>query len=273
MRRPPVRPRTPRTSSSRCNTYCVGAEGGRELVFPGALLELPRGKGLLLIDQRRWTAQDESLARLAMRNVSSLMTALDVGMSSYIAPRELPRDLSFRTVDLSSAANFQIQAHAAPAKAGPVDLKGFPTGSGNFLNVPFVLPQAPNTCIAVASTLEPSVGNLPKEATVPLGFPAEGLYFLHAAANAGGGLVASYRIVYEDGGIFDVPVKGDVNVADWNALKVLSRRGRRLDRQQRRIPAHRRLQDALGESSARYADQGSRLCEPRDEVVPDPDRK
>ena len=202
--------------------YCVGAESGRELVFPGALLELSCGRGLMLIDQRRWTAKDESLAKLAMRNVSSLMTAFDVGMSSYIAPRELPKDLSFRTVDLSSAANFQIQAGTAPAKASRIDLKGFPEGSRNFVNVPFVLAQTPNTCVALASTLEPSAGNLPKEATVPLGFPVEGLYFLHAAANAGGGLAANYRIVYEDGGIFDVPVKGGVSIADWNALKTLS---------------------------------------------------
>ena len=70
--------------------YCVSAEGGRELVFPGMLVELPCGNGLLLCDQRRWTARDESLSKLAMRNVSSLMTSLDVGMSSYIAPGNCP---------------------------------------------------------------------------------------------------------------------------------------------------------------------------------------
>jgi hypothetical protein len=199
--------------------YSAGAEKGRELVFPGALVEVSSGKGLLLIDQRRWTAGDEALAKLAMRNVSSLMTALDVSMSSYIAPRALPADLAFRTVDLSPVANHPLRSEGGAALR--IDLKDFPAGRRNFLNVPFVLAQAPNNSVALAAETGAAKGGLPGEVVVPLGFTAEGLYFLHAVANAAGGLVANYRIVYDDGSFFDVPVKGGVNIADWNALKIL----------------------------------------------------
>ena len=75
---------------------------------------------------------------------------------------------------------------------------------------------------SLVSTLEPTAGNLPQEAVVPLGFPAEGLYFVHAAANVGSGLAANYRIVYENGSMCDVPVKGGVNIADWNVLRTVS---------------------------------------------------
>ena len=100
-------------------------------------------------------------------------------------------------------------------------MKGFPEGDRNFLNVPFVLAKAPKNCLALASGRELAKESLPKEVVVPLGFPVEGLYFLHAAANASGGIAANYRIVYEDGSSFDVQVKAGVNIADWNALKIL----------------------------------------------------
>jgi len=201
--------------------YSAKAEKGRELVFPGALVEIPAGKGVLLVDQRCWTAKDESLAKLAMRNVSSLMTALDVGMSSYIAKRALPKNLAFRPIDLSSLANYNLQTDLATGVAPAIDLKGFPAGDAKFLNMPFALAKAPKSCVALASEFAKTKENLPKDVVVQVGFLAEGLYFLHAAANAGDGLTANYQIVYKDGSTFDVPVKGGINIADWNALKVL----------------------------------------------------
>jgi len=211
--------------------YAAVAEKGKELIFPGALVEVPSGQGVLLLDQRRWSAKDGGLASLAMRNVSALMTALDVGMSAYVAPRALPDDLSFRPIDLSSLANAPLQVHGdllagekdatTADKALRMDLRGFPEGDQRFLNVPFAVAKAPNNAVALASGLEQETGLLPGEVVIPLGFSAEGLYFLHAAASVGDGLAANYRIVYADGSSFDVLVKGGVNIAGWNALRML----------------------------------------------------
>ena len=208
--------------------YSASAEKGRELVFPGALVEIPSGRGLLLLDQRRWAAKDEGLAKLAMRNVSSLMTALDVGMASFMEPRELPNELAHRSLDLAPLANYALQAAAAGSAKGkdadrniPIDLRAFPKGKQSFLNIPFVLADGPVSGMALASGLDPATARLPGESVIPVGFLAEGFYFLHTAAKAGDGLAANYRIVYEDGSTFDVPVQGSVNIADWNAIKVL----------------------------------------------------
>jgi hypothetical protein len=209
-------------------TYSASARTGKELVFPGALVQIRTGAGLLLLDQRRWAPTDAALAKLAMRNVSSLMTSLDVGMASFVEPRELPNELVHRPIDLSTLANYALQAKAADGVAGKdaewtvrMDLNAFPKGKQSFLNIPFVLPEGPLGGLALAPGRHQATGREPGEIVIPVGFLAEGFYFLHTAANAGEGVAANYRIVYEDGTAVDVPVKGGVNVADWKAIKVL----------------------------------------------------
>ncbi len=192
----------------------VKAEKGRELVFPGSLVEVPSGKGVVILDQRRWTSKNDGLAKLAMRNVSSLMTALDVEMSSYVSPRALPPELVSRTLDLTALADFDLQA-------SPLGLQGFPEESRSFLNTPFVLAKAPKNGVALASGSYRGTESLPKEVAIPVGYLAEGFYFLHAAANCGDGLAAIYTIVYEDGSRFDIPVKAGANIADWNDIRAL----------------------------------------------------
>jgi hypothetical protein len=83
----------------------VTAEGARELVFPGALVELPVGRGRLVIDQRRrWTAHD-ALQDMAARNVSALALGLGVEVGPFIAPRSLPKGTRYRPIDLTPFAN------------------------------------------------------------------------------------------------------------------------------------------------------------------------
>ena len=201
--------------------YSASAEKGRELIFPGALVEIPVGKGTLLLDQRRWTAKDERLAKLAMRNVSALMTGLDVEMSSFIEPRPLPGELFTRTVDISGLANYSLKS--SPENRSMLDLQGFPEEKSSFLNIPFMLGKSPKGGIALCSSLDPTLGNQPKEVAIPLGYLAEGIYFLHASAGAWDGIVANYRILYEDGTIHDIPLKHDLNISDWNQIRRLPR--------------------------------------------------
>lgn len=201
--------------------YAVSVEQGRELIFPGMLVEVPVGSGVMLLDQRRWAAKDAALARLAMRNVSALMTALDVGMAAFVEPRALPKDLVHRPIDLAALATWPLQPPADAASRGPIDLSGFPQGSSRLLGIPFALTNGPTRGIALAAAGVAGAGHLPGEVVIPVGFLAEGFYFLHTAAGATDGLAATYKIVYEDGTAQDVPVKGRVHVADWNGLELL----------------------------------------------------
>jgi hypothetical protein len=61
-------------------------EGGRELVFPGALVQARVGRGRLILDQRRWTTTNGKLLRVASRNLSALALGLGVAIAPP-APR------------------------------------------------------------------------------------------------------------------------------------------------------------------------------------------
>ena len=84
--------------------YSLSVQGARELIFPGALLEVKVGKGRLILDQRRWTTANEKLTKLAQRNLTSLALGLDVRINPIIPPRELPQDISYRKISLAPYA-------------------------------------------------------------------------------------------------------------------------------------------------------------------------
>ena len=67
----------------------------------------------------------------------------------------------------------------------------------------------------LASNSRPGVNAMPREVTIPIGFKAEGFYFLHSAAIRAQGLIGLYQIQYADGKTFDIPLEGDVNIRDW----------------------------------------------------------
>ena len=85
--------------------YSVWTQGGRELVFPGAMVELKTDQGRLILDQRRWMADDSRVVRYAQRNLTSLAMGLGVGVAPVATPRELPRDVAFQPLDLTAFAN------------------------------------------------------------------------------------------------------------------------------------------------------------------------
>jgi len=202
--------------------YSAGAGAARELIFPGALLEIKAGNGILLIDQRRWTTENEALLNLASRNIASLMTALDVKIAPYIPPTELPKEIDYKTVDLRPFANRAFADDVAEdgkggwTDQGPrADLRTFPTGKQSFKGVPFEIGGAPKCCIVLASESRPFKDIMPKSVEIPVGFPAEGLFFLHGSAYTGDAVISIYRIRYEDGSHVDIPVKGRENIFDW----------------------------------------------------------
>jgi hypothetical protein len=201
--------------------WSAQATGASEHVFPGALLTLPVGKGQLVLDQRRWFTIHEKLGTLANRNLSALLLGVGVELAPVVRLRELPQAVAYKPIDLTPFANRALADDLAEdgmggwTDQGPKgDLRAFPTGRQSFGGVPFTIGVAPKSCIVLSSTARPLPETLPAEVTIPIGYPAEGFYVLHAAAY-GGEEAALYQVQYADGTTVDVPVTYGINMHDW----------------------------------------------------------
>jgi len=193
----------------------------RELIFPGALLDLKVGSGRLVLDQRRLTTDQQSLKGMAKRNLATLLLGLNVAIAPAPVKPELPRDITLRPIDISPYANRALfddvgeDGKGGWSDQGPdTDLRSFPTGEQDFHGVPFAIGNSDRSIIVLASENRPDKQNLPLEVTVPIASKVEGLYFLHSSAYSGGE-VALYEIEYEDGKTIEIPLVSDENIRDW----------------------------------------------------------
>jgi len=203
--------------------FAASIEGAAELVFPGALVQAKVGKGVLLIDQRRWMTRQENLRKMADRNITALALGLGVSVAPAVSIRELPKNIAYRPVDLSAFANRAL-ADDAPddgvggwTDQGPTgDLRSFPAGNKTFAGVPFNVPEGPRSIIVLSCKDRPGADKLPGEVTIPLGRKLEGLCFLHSCAYSGEGTqVGLYQVQYADGVKQDIPLHSEVNIRDW----------------------------------------------------------
>jgi hypothetical protein len=213
----------PKRSIEPLQEFSVQAATGTELVFPGALVEVSVGKGRLVLDQRRWTTSHKELRRLADRQLSALLTGLNVAIVPPPPPREMPREVAYRTIDLTPYANRSLADDVAEDGKGSwndqgaaCDLRALPTGRQNFQGIPFLIGEGPLNCILLANQRKGG-DTLPREVALPLGYAVEGLYFLHTSAwtAADGTEILSYRVEYADGTAISVPVRGGVSIYDW----------------------------------------------------------
>ncbi len=199
----------------------VECAGSRELVYPGALVEIKvgQGQGRLILDQRRWTTNNEKLLRLANRNLCALSLGLNVNVGPIIPLRELPADIECRPIDLTPYANRALADDVAEdgkggwTDQGPTgDLRTFPTGRQTFQGIPFEVGKGKKSIIVLDT--RPDKKDRLLEATIPVGHPVEGFYFLHGAAYAGG-QVGLYQVQYADGTTADIPLVAGENIRDW----------------------------------------------------------
>jgi hypothetical protein len=211
----------PRNAIEPFQNAAVDAAGARELVFPGALLELKVGAGRLILDTRRWNTGHVDLGRLAERLVSALALGLEVQVLPVVAPRELPQEVAFRPIDLGPFANRAL-ADDVPddgkggwSDQGPTaDLRTFPTGERSFRGVPFVVGAGPRSIVVLKSDMRPVNSDTPAEVTIPIGGQVEGLYLLHGSAWTSG-RAGLYQIQYADGTTADIPLVTGENIRDW----------------------------------------------------------
>jgi hypothetical protein len=203
--------------------FAVTAEDAKELVFPGAMLEMKVGSGRLIIDQRRWMTADEKLLRPTARVLSALALGLGVEVAPVVVPRSLPPHVSYRTIELGEfATRGFIDPVADDGRGGwtdqgpEADLRTFPTGPQSFGGVPFAIGKEPKCCIVLNSDARPHPKLLPPEVTIPVGHRVEGFYFLHASAyTPDNGYIGLYQVKYADGTTADIPLYGEVNIRDW----------------------------------------------------------
>jgi hypothetical protein len=203
--------------------YAASAADARELVFPGAMVSIEASKGKLVIDERRWMTDNERLGKYASRQLTSLLLGLGIQIAPIATMRELPKDVVCKPLDLTSFANRTLYDDVADdgkggwSDQGPTaDFRTFPTGKQFFQGVPFVIDKE-KSCVVLAniSTSKPGYDKMPREVTIPIGFKAEGFYFLHSASYAGPGLTGLYQIQYADGSTFDIPLRTGENIHDW----------------------------------------------------------
>ena len=202
--------------------WSVRADGAVEHVYPGALVEIPVGKGKLIVDQIRWETTNKNIDRLTSRIVSALMAGLNVRIAPYVPPRSLPADVVYKPVDLSAFCNRGLKDDVGddgkggwPDQGPKADMHDFPTGDQTFGGVPFALGKEPRRCIVLKSNSRPLPDLYPDEATIPLGYPVEGLSFLHTTAWGAQAPTGVYDIQYTDGTTTEIILVENENVFGW----------------------------------------------------------
>ncbi len=203
--------------------WSAKAQGAVEHVYPGALVEIPVGKGRLIVDQIRWETDAKKLDRLTVRVASALATNLGVGIAPYASPRNLPSDVVYKPIDLSAFCNRGFKDDVGddgkggwPDQGPKADLRQFPTGEQNLGGVPFAIGQEPRTCIVLKCKRRPFPELYPAEATIPVGFASEGLVFLHTTSWGGQEPTGTYQIQYADGTTAEITLIEGENIFGWN---------------------------------------------------------
>lgn len=204
--------------------YSVSVEGGSELVYPGALVEVPLAAGRLIIDQRRWSTPHVQLQKHTSRICSALAVGLNVAVAPVVPMRQLPAEIAYRTVDLSPFTNRSLTDDIPddgkdgwPDQGKTCDVRTFPTGKQSFQGVPFNIATG-NCAVVLRNASRPGAPDFPTEVTIPIGMQIEGFYVLHSTAFTPGNFrVGLYQVLYADGSVVDVPLVSGINIHDWSS--------------------------------------------------------
>jgi hypothetical protein len=209
--------------------YSALAADASEHIFPGGLVEIPVGRGRLILDQVRWETPHQQLGKLSARVVSAMMTGLGVTIAPYAPARELPSQIAYKPIELTAWANRGLADEIAGdgkggwSDEGPdCDLRSFPTGQRQFGGVPFSVGPPPRSVIVLKSDSRPFPQRMPAGVTIPIGSRVEGLCFLHGVTYATDGEEAGrYQVEYADGRVHDILLVAGENIRDWTSPPAL----------------------------------------------------
>ena len=206
--------------------YVVKVQGAADYLFPGGLLEVPVGKGRVVLDQLLWEVSDKDMiCGSPARCISMLLTNLGVARKPPVARPTLPKGVTYEPIDFASVANRGFKDDKAGDGVGwrdwgpEMDLRSFPTGNVTLGSVPYLIPSGDKNAIVLRVNPEwvKSLEKYPDSVVIPVGKRrVAGLYFLHTGGWAGGvPLFGERRIEYDDGTKEVIRLNG-ANMADWN---------------------------------------------------------
>ncbi len=194
-----------------------------QLTYPCALLAVPAGRGLLVLNQLRLEDPIEDAVQPAARLRSLLLTNLGGilgGRDPTVRSREerIAR-YSFIPVSLEPYANRGLRDHPdlgiiGWTNQGEGDMREMPVGESVFAGVPFVIPEPKS--VIVLSSVAGRNEDLPPEVTgIAVGRKADALFFLHGVAWGGRPVPFLYRVHYADGTSVEVPIRQGRQIMDW----------------------------------------------------------
>lgn len=207
-----------------CGVLPGGSSGARELTRPCALLEVPLGKGDVVLSQFRLDEPVGDVADTAGRLRSLLLTNLggtlkgkEIGSLTRSARLE---KYTFSPVSLAACANRGLRDDSARGlvgwtNQGDVDMRNLPVGDQVFAGVPFAI-SAPKSVVALYS-ISGNNRDLPKAVKIAVNRKADALFFMHALAWGGEARPFLYRVHYTDGSSKDIPITDGCQVFDWFA--------------------------------------------------------
>jgi hypothetical protein len=206
--------------------YCwPGDDAGDKavrLTRPGALIQVPAGKGYFVLNQLRFDQAIPEVQTLAERYRNLLLTNLGCTLGgdsdAAIARARRLGQYQFTPIDISAYCNRPLTDNKATGEAGWAnqgenDMREFPTGKQTLAGVPFLI-ASPKSIITLYSV---SADNRkqPKAVTgIKVGVKADALFFLHTAPY-GGKHPFKYVVHYEDGTNLDIALTDNQEVYNW----------------------------------------------------------
>jgi hypothetical protein len=207
--------------------YVVKIDGAADYLFPGGLLEVPVGRGRVVIDQLKWELPDQEQITYGSpkRVIAALLGNLGIVQRLPSPKPTLPAQVRYESIDISAVANRALRDDVPGDGVGWMDwgpssdIRDFQTGQIILGGVPFLVPAGERNAIVLRLSTQRNRGldTLPAAVTIPVGRKEVlGLWFLHTGGWAFGRDPFGYRIIrYADGTEEQMLLNG-TNMGDWN---------------------------------------------------------
>jgi hypothetical protein len=206
--------------------HLVEVAGVTDHLFPGGLVEVPIGKGRVIVDQLKWEAPGENLdGGSPTRVLSVLLTNLGIVQKQPSPKRTLPPGMVYTPIDLATVVNRSLVDEKAGdglgwADWGPEqDLRDFPPGAINLAGIPFHVVPGTNNAVALRTgqTRVRSLAAYPTRVAIPVNRQnVAGLWFLHTGGWMNGGNAFAWREIRYTDGSMAVIALNESNTGDWN---------------------------------------------------------